>query len=248
MLRLWGTTIAWVVTCATVGLVATPARSAPIPIIKLDLGADAAVDVQFNAGVLSTFNEGLIGIDGHQKTGVEFVDFLDLVATDIPTADASFTLDGLTASDPSTTYNGILVTQVFTQGSFSLYGPDNTLLLSGELSMSALTWSSLPPGQPVKFVGFAQATDGLLAQYLNLRRNSLRVRMTLPTVFEGVGLSVNPPPGSPPPSDHYAELVPFTAIATVEILAEPIPEPSSVALLLMGGGMIAAAARRKRRG
>lgn len=248
--RMWHNSrmiIACVVTCAAIGPAALSTRAAIItPIIKLNLGADGNPDVQFEAGVFSTTDDGETGTTGNQNTDVEFVDFLDSVATDVLTPDASFSLNDLMVSGLSTTYNGILVVQVFTQGSFSLHAPDNTLLLSGELTMSALTWSSSPPNQAVQFVGFAHATDGLLAQYLD--RDSLRLKMTLPTIIGGVGLSVNPPPGAPPPSIHYGELVSFTSIATVEILAAPIPEPSSVALLLMGGGLISAAARRKRHG
>ena len=240
MLRYSRRLIGWVVMCAIVGWAAPSTRAATI--IKLNLGADAAEDVQYSAGVFSTVNDGVVGTSGNQNTAVEFLDFLELVAADIA-ADASFTLDGLIPSAPATIFGGTLLAQDFTQGTLALYAADNTLLLSGKLSISAVTGTLVAPGQHGLFAAFAEVTGGVLAPYLD--RDSLRLKMRLPTLNGGVGFSVDPPPGDPPPFIHIGQMDPFTATATIEILAEAIPEPFSFALSWIGAALIGAAARRK---
>ena len=215
-------------------------------IIKLSLGGDSAADVEFSggaAGTLSTVDDGIAATTGEQNTAVEFLDFLEGVASDILTSTASFTLDGLVADGPAGVFVGSLVLQEFTDGTLELYDAGNTLLLSGSLASSALAGPLGPPATGGLFTtSFSLVTGGTLAPYI--LADSLTLSMSLTSINGGAGLTVTPPPPAIPPLLHSGDLNPFTADTTVSIDGE-IPEPTSIALLLAGGALIATVGRRK---
>lgn len=217
-------------------------------IIKLSLGGDPAPDIEFTGGAggkLSTADDAIVSA-GDQNTAVEFLDFLDPVATDIATPTASFTLDGLTAAGPATVFSGALVLQNFAGGTLELYDPADTLLLSGALATSALTGTLGPPGTGGLFTTtFSVVTGGTLAPYIDT--TSLTVSMNLGDINGGAGLSVTPLPAVPPPVISMGFLDAFTADASINIAGEAIPEPTSVALWLLGCALSVATVRRKKR-
>jgi hypothetical protein len=224
MLHYVRTVIAGIAVCAVVGASQTSARAGLIA--TLSLGGDAGIDVEFDGTVLST--------DGPQNTEVEFSGILDSVA-DIPTATASFTLEGLTESGPALVI-GTQVIQQFTGGTFSLYHPDSTLLLSGSLLSPALTGTIGLPGGMLFTSSFSTVTGGTLAGYLD--PNSVILQMHLSNINGGAGLS----------EPSTGELDPFTAAATADIEADsiPVPEPTTGMLVALCGALGVLASRRRR--
>src|SRR5262245_38600916 len=96
-------------------------------IIQMSSGT-SAIDTQYNGTTLSTA--------GPQDTNALFTGFLDLYP-DISTPTASLTLDGVTRSGTAIVANTAIIQQ-FAGGTVSLYDPAHTLLLSANLSTSAL--------------------------------------------------------------------------------------------------------------
>jgi hypothetical protein len=238
------TFVAFVV-CFSIGLgaaSATPTRAATV--IKLNLGADSDNDIQMSAGQFSTVDDGNLGTTGYQNTDIDFSDFLSPFP-DIASAHASFSLSGLTPAGNSTTFSGWLVEQDFLQGEMALYAPDNTLLLSADLSASAVTGPLGTPGLQGLFLARGDVTGGVLKPYLNA--NSLSVRMKLPSINAGGGFSVSPSPSFPVPDQYSAPLNPFAAGATVEIRALPVPEPISLVMPPVAGALLAGSTRCRRR-
>ncbi len=234
--------IALVMVCVVVG----ESRSIhAATIMNLILGASDDANFEFSSGVLSTLDDGISSTSGDQNAAIEFVGMAEATAFSIvPPPEGSFTLAGMTASSPSTTFSGSLVVQDFSLGSLAIYAADDSLLLSADIFLSALTGPLGPPNSQGLFLAFGEITGGSLAPLYT--PDSLRVKMKLPTV---TGFSVSPLPGAPPPPIHLATLEPFTAIAmSVEILAEPIPEPAGAASLMIAAAMIGTALRRRRRG
>jgi hypothetical protein len=174
---------------------------------------------------------------GDQNTDIEYTDFLDGSFTDIITTDASFSLAGLTPLGPPTVF-GTLVIQSFTGGTFTLYNNDapNTVLLSGPLTSSALTGVIGPPGTGGLFTTtLGTATGGTIAPLL--APGTLSLSMNLSNINGGLGFGVGPGPA----------LLPFAADSSVSISADPIPEPTTLALGLLGFVAAAAFGRRTRR-
>jgi hypothetical protein len=204
-------------------------------IIKLNLGSTGP-DVGMNAGgLLSTVSDGNGATTGDQNTAVEFTGFLDGPFADINTSTASFTMSNLGAAGPAQVF-GSLVIQNFLGGSFSLYDPSNVLLLSGNLSGSALTGVIGPPGTGGLFTtSLSTVTGGTLQSYIN--PNSLTLSMNLSTVNGGNGFLVVPPGGP-------GILQPFLADASVNISGE-VPEPTSLVLVMAA---FSAALSLRRRG
>jgi hypothetical protein len=206
-------------------------------IIKLNLGG-VGPDVGMTAGgVLSTISDGIAATTGDQNTDVEFTDFLDGIP-DITTTNASFSLSGLLAAGPATTF-GTLVIQPFAGGTFSLYNNDvaNTLLLSGPLGGSALSGVIGPPGTGALFTTtLTSATGGTLAS--QLAPGSVSISMNLTNVDGGLGFFVPGPGGI---------IGPFQADAAVNIAANQIPEPATLTLLGLISAAVVACGRRRHR-
>jgi len=203
-------------------------------IIKLNLGG-VGPDVALNGGgILSTINDGIPGTVGDQNTAVEFTDFLNFLP-DINTSTASFTLQGMAATGPAFQL-GTLAIQSFSGGQFFLYDPANVLLLQGPLINSALTGVVGPPGTGAVFsTTLSTVTGGTLLPLI--APGTLSLSMNLTNVSGGNGFLVVPP--------GQGVLQPFEADASVNIAANPVPEPSTV--ILFGLGIAGVALFRHRR-
>jgi hypothetical protein len=192
-------------------------------IIKLNLG-NAGPDLSMNAGgVLGTASDSVAGTIGDQNTDVEYTSFLEPLP-DINASIASFSLSGLTTSGSPLVF-GSLVIQNYSGGTFSLYDPSNTLLLSGLLTTSSLQGTLGPPGTGAVFsTGVASVTGGVFADFIET--NSLGLSMTLSNTNGGTGLSLGDGP----------VLHGFVADTVVSILGEPstpgggLPEPGTLVL------------------
>ncbi len=248
MLRYLRIAVIGIGVCAVAGRFAVPAGAQTI--IHLDLGNDSGADIEFLEGMggmggpLSTIDDMNLATTGDQNTRINYIGFLEAVAADVAMADASVTLDGLTAVNPATVFNGTMVVQSFMGGTLSLYDPSNNLLLSGALNQSALSGPLGPPGDGGLFTtSFNMVTGGTLAPFI--QPDSLTVAMHFDDVDGGAGLSVTPIPPVEPPLQASATLDPFTANATMDI--EGVPEPASSALLVVGTALAIARVRRKKR-
>jgi hypothetical protein len=198
-------------------------------IIKLSLGSDAPADVKFDGTTLSTVDATVLPVPGDQGTAIDYQDFLS-GETDVVLPDASFSMSGLTAAANASVFGNFLVIQNFTGGTFELYdtAPGYGLLLSGTLNNSTLTGPIGPPATGALFTtSFAMVTGGSLAPLIDA--DTLTLSMNLSSINNGAGLKVTPV-GGPAPYTLDA----FEADASVNIAAEPVPEPASMALLLIG--------------
>ena len=171
MLRIMRAVLFALTIVAVASLVTSSASAGTI--IKLDLGDVGTPDIRFDGTTLSTMNDGNAGTTGAQDTDADFHDFLSSFP-DILTSTASFTIGGLTPAGVATTL-GPLVIQNFNGGTFSLYDPANTLLLSGSLTTSALTGPIGPPATGALFTtSISSVTGGQLC--LLLCRTACRSR------------------------------------------------------------------------
>lgn len=229
-----------IVMCAVFGMTMPSVHAGTI--MKLHLGADVGANFGFEDGMLSALDDGVLSTLGTRNAIIEFAD-APLAASFATPADSSFTLTGIMAAAPSTTFSGSLVVQNFDLGSFSVYDTDNSLLLEANISLSAITGPLGPPSTQGLFLALGKITGGSMAEGLD--PDSLRVKMKLPTVTNG--FSVTPSPGAPPPPTHLAALDPFTATTlSIEILATEVPEPVGAMLLGIGGAILAMARRNRR--
>jgi hypothetical protein len=177
----------------------------------------------------SVIDDGVASTPGSHNVSIEFPAVPHPRALGLTLSNSSFTLSGITAASQSRTISGSLVVQSFESGYLAIYGMDNSLLLEADLSVSAITGPLGPPSTQGLFLAFGEITGGTLAAGLD--PDSLRVRMKLPTVTNG--FSVTPVPLAPPPPTHYADLNAFSAMTlSIEIQAEPVPEPTPAGLVL----------------
>jgi hypothetical protein len=220
---------------AVVGLLTSSANAGTI--IKLDLGEVGTPDIRFDGTTLATMNDGNAGTTGAQDTDADFHDFLSSFP-DVLTSTASFSISGLTPSGAAATL-GSLVIQNFSGGTFQLFDPANTLLLSGSLTTSALTGPIGPPATGALFTtSISSVTGGQLAPLIV--PNSLSLSMSFTDINGSAGFSVG---GAAAPV-----LNPFTADTTLNIAAERIPEPTMAALVSIGGMLAGLAIPRRRKG
>jgi hypothetical protein len=239
-----------------------PSSASAATIIKLDMLAppvepppppespDPEViqhEIEFDAGFLSTVDDGVNGTFGEQNTSALFEGFLGWFP-DIIASTASLTLDGIEVgiegypgSENSTVWNNFLLAQSFSGGSLALYNDNNQLLLAGEFTLTSLI-GTLVPGQEGVSGSVGVVTGGLLAPYI--KPNSLKVEVTIPSI----AFSVSPSPPAGPGIYYGGTLSQFAANATVKISAEPIPEPSSLVLLAIVSATRITTARRRKRG
>lgn len=211
-------------------------------IIKLNLGG-VGPDLSMNAlGVLGTVNDGVATTTGDQNTNVEYTSFLDPIP-DINPAFGSFTLSNLASVPPTIPVGPGVVVQNFAGGTFNLYDPSNSLLLSGLLTTSSLTGTVGPPGTGAVFTtNIASVTGGALAPFIV--PNSLALSMNLTNVNGGAGFSTTPLPRG------GVVLDPFLADSFVNISGEPtelgggIPEPGTFVLATIA--LVAGTAVRRR--
>jgi hypothetical protein len=204
-------------------------------ILKLNLGG-VGPDLSMNAGILGTVNDGNAGTVGQQNTDVEYTGFLEPIP-DINTGNGSFTLSNLVATGPPISAG--VVIQNFTGGTFNLFDPSNSLLLSGLLTTSSLQGTLGPPATGAVFTtNVASVTGGSLAPFIV--PGSLGLSMNLTNVNGGAGFSVN----------DGVFLNPFVADAFVSISGNPtdlgggLPEPGT--LFLATVALVTGAAVRRR--
>jgi hypothetical protein len=206
-------------------------------IIKLSLGNDAAADIEYAGGILSTIDDGDGATLGEQNTAVEFLDFLSFIPT-IPSADASYSLGGVTAAGAATVLF-TSVAQPFTDGFFRLWDDMNTLLLDVDLDDSILFGTLGSPATGAVFsTTFASVVGGSLAPYIDADSISFSLSMTDVASGGGSGMSVTLGPGG------YT-LNPFEADAVKLIGADQIPEPATALMLAMAGLIAATIVRRR---
>jgi len=214
--------------------VATSATQAAT-ILKLSLGG-VGPDVGMNsAGILSTVNDSEATTLGDQNTAVDFTSFLSFIP-DITTNTASFSLRNLVEVGPAQVLNaGTLVIQNYVGGTFELYDPANSLLLSGSVTNSVLSGVIGSPGTGALFTTtLNNFTGGSLTQYL--AQGTLSLSMNMTNVNGGAGFAVA---GGGP------SLNPFLADASVDIAAGPVPEPTTFALVALGAAAFAIARWRR---
>ena len=204
-------------------------------IIKLNLGG-VGPDVGMNsAGILSTIDQtGGPPPTGDQYTAIEYTGFLNFIP-DINSNTATFSMNGLQAVGPANVF-GTLVIQNFSFGTFSLYDPADNLLLQGPMGPSALSGVVGPPGTGALFTtSLTTVTGGSLAGLLAPGSVSLSMNMT--NVNGGAGFSVA---GGGP------QLNQFLADASINIAADPVPEPATLMLLGLGSAVAIAYGRHRR--
>ena len=210
-------------------------------IMKLNLG-NVSPDLHMTAGgFLSTADDGNAATAGNQDTAIDFTDFLE-PASDVLTPVASFTLTNLSRNGlaDTTTAPGFVI-QNFNSGTFDLYSPDNTLLLSGSLTTSTLTGTLSAPGAGGVFsTGIVSVTGGVFADLIVT--NSLGLSMTLSEVNNSNGFTVG----------LDGILGEFFADSSINISGNPtsigenFPEPGS--FILAAIGLLAGSAVRRRDG
>jgi hypothetical protein len=226
-----------VAVCACVCLLCGHSHAGTI--IKLSL-SEAPADVVFSGANLSTIDDGDAATTGDQNTSAIFLDFLDPLEADILAPTASFSLGGLTASGfpllvPPV--SPVLVIQDFIGGTFELYDSANTLLLSGVLDDSTLTGPIGPPATGALFTtSFGLVNGGTLSPFVDA--DTLTLSMSFTEINGGAGFGI----GATAPV-----LLPFTADASVNIAAEPIPEPAAIVTLLVASSVAVAGVNRRRR-
>jgi len=221
-------------------------------IMKVNLSGSSA-SFGFNSGVLSTLDDGASSSNGDREASIEYLGFLDSLAPTAttffafaPTPSQSISLSGLTASTPSTTYSGSLMVQDFTSGNLAIFDSTNSLLLSAEVDLGAVTGPLGLANPQALFLAFGSVTGGSLAKYIE--PDSLRLKMKLPTVSNG--FSVSPAPAAPAPPTHAAALQPFTASTwLIEIQANQavVPEPAGTIFAAVWGVLLSVLTARVRR-
>jgi hypothetical protein len=210
-------------------------------IIKLNLGGDNSTDIGYDGNNLSTLDDGGAN-PGNQDTAVDFLDILSPLP-DIPSPQASFSLNGLAKSGLASVVNNLVI-QNFSGGTLKLYGPGPAfdLLLQGTLGTSALAGPIGAPATGALFTtSFATVTGGTLAPALDA--NFLTLSMSLGNINNGVGLGV---------ADVAPILLPFLADATLNLADSGPgpggngPEPSTIVLAMIGFATLGAFAKGRR--
>jgi hypothetical protein len=214
-------------TSAVLALLLTFNASAAI--IKLDLAKTPAPDlgpaIEYVGSVLGTPLDGNGITTGDQDTAIVFGDFLSA----LPATRGSYSLHGLGANGPATTVfipgpNITVVSQSLSGGSFQLYDSANVKLLDVSLasSNSVLSGTAGPASTTANVFSITNGTvvGGTLAS--QIASNTISFSFAL-TNISGGGLAV-----------ASNVLAPFTASATKEIAANPVPEPSAAVLIVLG--------------
>lgn len=222
--------------CAIVAAIGVPAGTHAATIVEMSLG-DATTDIEYDGVTLHTVDDGNNVSLGDQDTGVLFLNFVNGYGPDILSAPlGSLTLAGLTPT-PAGPNSALLINQStiiqnFTGGTLSLWDENNMLLLAGNLGFSALTGAVGNPTGGLFQTSYGSITGGALMPYVDpntflMSMNFTSIK-TVPGGQNGLTL-VNP---APPGFVVNVDIRPFRADATINVEAEPVPEPG-VALVLL---------------
>jgi hypothetical protein len=187
-------------------------------IVKLGFSDDDMPDIRLVSGVLSTNPDGAGATLGDQNTEIAFLDALSSQPA-IPNDFSSFTLLNVQLIGTPTTF-GNTVLQRTSGGEFSIYDPNNQLLLAGTLGEGVL---SGPLG--------GTATGGYLnTEFGNFTGGTLMSALgSMPKTTFSVGLTdVNNGAGISLVNNAIAD---FSADATASIGSVSTPEPAAVWIL-----------------
>jgi hypothetical protein len=227
---------AFVALCAVAG--GMPSAGYGELVMKLSMSASPTGNMQFSSGTLAMLPDGQASTTGDRDMSIAYMidvgqSFSSLAAID----DGSVTLGGMTASSPPVSNEALkFMVQAFSSGNIAVYGADDTLLLSGDLSTSGLQGALGTLNPQALFVGFGQVTGGSLAPFLD--PNSLQLRIKYPQISGGFSIS-------PPPNEQLGSFTTWTA--NVDLMAVVIPEPSLALSLSALAWMLLPARRRRRR-
>ena len=203
-------------------LVSVPAAFAES--IKVPLG-DAGPDVIFDGTTFHTVDDGNALSSGDQDTRVIFSGLAGL--SDIISPLASFTLDGVELSGNAQDL-GAVISQTTIGGSFSLFAPDNSLLLSGVVDTGAIVGAKAPAATGSFFnTTLGSFTGGILQTYFAAQTLDLSFALNAIVSGQAPGLAI---------SD--GKVAAFSADASGLIQGAAVPEPVSALLLLSGLGGI----------
>ncbi len=246
MNRTTRSTLVGMAVCALLSGTIASLRAATI--LKLDLGGSGPDVGQKGGGEFGTFNDGDATTTGDQDTNIEFTSFLDPLFADVTSGNGSFTITGPLIASPTPTSTIPGTPSLVIQGypaignlpTFSLYGPGNTLLLTGPTGSVNLVGTLGPPGTGgVISTTLQTVTGGTLKPYL--ADNSVSISISLSNINGGAGLSLNTVEG--------IRMNPYVADGFVTITAQGanLPEPTSIALLALGAMFATGVSRRSRR-
>lgn len=211
-------------------------------ILKLHINGSG--NIGFSNGVLSAVDDGIAESNGIRNAVLEFPQAATTITSLAAPSSASFTLADMTAVSPASVFSNSLVVQNLVGGRLDIFGLDNSLLLSADLSTSAITGPLGPASTQGLYLAFGKITGGSMAAGLD--PESLRVRMKLPTVAGG--FVVDPSPLQLLSANYQGSLSPFLAMTElIEIQAEPgiIPEPATTTLSGMAALALCAMLRRR---
>ena len=215
---------------ALAAMLAFTSNAFAVNVIKLPLGSNSGADVVFDGTTFSTISDGNAATLGDQNTRILFDGFGGALAN-IETEIASFSLRDVLASGPAVTVAGVIA-QGTTGGTFSLWAPDNTLLISGLLFDGALSGSG--PGGTGSFFNtqLGTFTGGSLLSFLS-------------GTTADIGLTLNAVTSAGLPGMHVtgSSLDPFQSDASAIIQGSAVPEPASVILLF--SALAAAGVKRR---
>ncbi len=200
-------------------------------ILKFGL-SEIGPDILYENGSLFTRDDGNAGTLGDQNTALNFTGFLDTLLTDI-SGGASFTLDSVTAVGGAS-MNGVLISQQTEGGTFSVWDASNNLLLSAELGEGSINGTDDVGTGSFFNTEVVNFTGGSLLNFVAPSPGGISLALASILTNGNPGLDV-----------VNGVLQDFTANADGLITGEPVPEPSTVALLL--SGLVGGVARRKKR-
>lgn len=216
--------------CVLLLLFAFAGNASAIPLIKVPLGTNANGDVVFNGTTFSTLDDGIAGTLGNQNTRVLFLGFGGM--PDINTEDASFTLSNVLAVGAAITTIGV-ISQETTGGTFNLWSPNNSLLISGSLTSGVLSGSNNGGTGSFFNTQLGLFTGGSLLSYFS--GNMLDFSLALNNIISGGNFGLNV---------TNNKLDAFQSNGSAIIAGSSVPEPATVLLLISG---IAGSILRKRK-
>jgi hypothetical protein len=225
--------LAAIVGLSLVSLLVSPVDAVAETVIKFELaGMSTGPDMQFNAGTLSTIDDGVASTFGDQNTNVSYQGFLEGL-TDIA-AGASMTISGVDKVGDASDVNGI-VSQVTSGGTFFLYDQSDFLLLSGGFAGGVVVGSVSDSAGSFFTTSPLMYTGGSLLDFVIPKSGKISLSFT--DVRTG---------GSPGMVVTNGNLADFTSVATGSLEATAVPEPSVLGMAAIGVLLVVRHHRRRR--